>query len=324
MIEIRRYPFVRLLRSDASSHLIKFSGGKVRKSGRGLSFLFRPETESIMELPMDDRDMVFVVNAQSADFQDIMVQGNVLWRIADVDAIASRVDFSIDLDRGEHVGRPIEHIRNLLTAVVQQATTDYLKAMKVRDVLDAGLGALKQSVAARLKEAQELSALGLEPIALHVSNLTPSPELARALQMPTFESIQQAADEATFKRRALAVEKEQEIAENELRTQIELAKREAELIDNEASNARQRAEGDAKAEDIRSESQARSIRVIEEAKTEAEKERLEVYKLADPTMVMALAAREAATKLRKIENLNVTPELVSAFARELNSAIKEP
>lgn len=58
--------------------------------------------------------------------------------------------------------------------------------------------------------------MGLEIVPIRVAALAPNPELSRALQAPTFESLQQKADEATFSRRALAVDAERAIAENEL------------------------------------------------------------------------------------------------------------
>ena len=57
--------------------------------------------------------------------------------------------------------------------------------------------------------------------------MRPEPDVERALQTPARELVQQEADRATFERRALAVDSERAIAENELANQIELATREA-------------------------------------------------------------------------------------------------
>jgi len=317
MIEIRRYPFFHHLRSDASSHVMKFAGGNRQLAGRGLSFWFRPELVSIMELPLDDRELPYVVNARSSDFQDIMAQGSVMWRISDVDTLANRVDFSIDLARGHHIGTPLDHIGSLLASQIQQAATDYLGALDVRIALDKGVRALQRALTEHVRQAPELDSLGIEIIAVHVANLAPTPDLARALQTPTFERIQQEADEATFARRAQAVEKEQAIAENELNTRIELARRERELIDHEAENARQRAEGDAVASEIETESEAQGIRVLEGARTAAERERLAAYRGVELQVMFGLAAQEFASKLQSIDHLSITPELVGSLANEL-------
>ena len=69
-----------------------------------------------------------------------------------------------------------------------------------------------------------------------------SPSVERALQTPTRERVQQEADRATFERRALAVERERAIAENELQNQIELARREEQLVAQRGANERRRAD----------------------------------------------------------------------------------
>ncbi|MDF1767866.1 SPFH domain-containing protein [Maricaulis sp.] len=316
MIEIRNYPGIRHLRSDASSYVMKYARGQCIASGRGLSFWFRPDQVSLQELPMDDRQTPFVINARSSDFQDVMVQGTLLWRIRDAERISERVDFSIDLRRGTHIATPMDYIRNLLASHVQQAATDYLGALAVRDALDTGVRAIQTYLSEQLTEAVALSELGLEVITLHVADVKPSADLARALQTPTFEKIQQQADEATFARRAMAVEKEQAIAENELKTRIELARRERELIDRDTENARQRAEGDAAAALVKATADAEEIRLIEGARNQAEEGRINLYRDLPTSTHIGLAATEFAGSIGTIEHLNITPELLAALGTE--------
>ncbi|RWX57717.1 band 7 protein, partial [Mesorhizobium sp. M2A.F.Ca.ET.039.01.1.1] len=57
MATIRNFGFIAQLRSEASSHVIRYRDGRVKQSGRGLVFWFAPETASIAEVPMDDREM---------------------------------------------------------------------------------------------------------------------------------------------------------------------------------------------------------------------------------------------------------------------------
>ncbi|MDB5704630.1 MAG: band 7 protein, partial [Sphingomonas bacterium] len=68
MAYIRNFGFFAQLRSDASSHVIRYRNGRMRQSGRGLVFWFRPETASLAELPMDDREMALFVKGRSKDF----------------------------------------------------------------------------------------------------------------------------------------------------------------------------------------------------------------------------------------------------------------
>ncbi len=94
----------------------------------------------------------------------------------------------------------------------------YLGASPIGALLDAGPEPLRAVLERVLFAAPALAEIGIAAVAVRLTNLAPTSELERALQTPTFEALQQKADEATFARRALAVEKERAIAENELAT----------------------------------------------------------------------------------------------------------
>ena len=81
MAEIRRYPFLRHLRSEASVYVTHHRQGRKRRAGRGLAFWFRPDGASIAELPMDDRDLPFLIHGRSKDHQEVTVQGVITWRV---------------------------------------------------------------------------------------------------------------------------------------------------------------------------------------------------------------------------------------------------
>ena len=125
-----------------------------------------------------------------------------------------------------------------------------------------------------LTTAGRLREMGIAIVTVRIAGLSPSAELSRALEAPTFERAQGVADEASFARRAQAVEKERAIAENELSTKVELSRRQAALIAQEDENARRTAEGRAEARRIAAEAEAGRIRVTEAARNAAEAERL--------------------------------------------------
>jgi hypothetical protein len=126
------------------------------------------------------------------------------------------------------------------------------------------------------------------------------------------ETIHQEADEATFRRRAQAVEKERAIQENELQNKIELAKREALFLEQRGDNERRRITDEADAARIASDgaamryerdAQARAmgIRAVEEAKVIAERERMHIYReFLRRKRLMALAMQELAGKLNNV------------------------
>jgi regulator of protease activity HflC (stomatin/prohibitin superfamily) len=316
MAYVRNFGFAAQLRADASNHIIRYRKGRIRQSGRGLVFWFRPETASIAELPMDDREMALFVKGRSQDFQTVAVQGTLTWHVADPELLASRVDFSIGLATGVYQAEPIQRIETRLAGLVNQAALQYLAQAPVRALLDAGPEPLRRGLEAALASDPALSDIGLSVVAIRLTNLAPSSELERALQTPTFEALQQKADEATFERRALAVDKERAIAENELANKTELARREKLLIAEESENARNRATGVAEAQQVEAAAEAERIRTVEGAKAEAEQERIAIYRDLPPAVLLGLAARELAGKLNTIEHLNVTPDLLASIVGE--------
>ena len=319
MAYIKNFGIAAQLRSDASHFVIRYRNGRIRASGRGLVFWFRPQRASIAELPMEDREMALFVKGRSRDFQAASVQGSVTWRILDPLRLAERVDFSIGLWTGSHQGEPIERIETRLSGLASQEVLQYLAEEPVRALLDAGLEPLRARLEACLANDSALADLGITVAAVRLTNIAPSAELERALQTPTFEALQQKADEAMFERRALAVEKERAIAENELGNRTELARREKLLIAEEAGNARSRAEGVAEAGRIEAAAEADRIRTVEGAAAEAEAERIAIYRDLPVSVLMGLAAREAAARFDRVDHLNVTPDLLAALVGELRS-----
>lgn len=313
MAEIKGFLWFRRLRSDASVHVLRYNRGRLAQSGRGLAFWFLPDAASIAEAPVDDRDLPFLFNSRSKDFQEVTVQGMIVWRVADPEKLAQRIDFSIDLRHGQPLGQPVDQIATLLTGLAQQLAAQYLTDLDVGAMLAAGVEPLRARMDAGLVGAERLTAMGLEVVSVRVSDVSPSSDLKRALQTPTFERLQQQADQATFERRALAVEKERAIAENELANQIELARREKELIATQDANARNRATAEAAAQKIAGDAEADRIRTVNKARVEGEKDRVEVYRDLPPGVMLGLAARDFAGKLNSIEHLNITPDLLGTL-----------
>ncbi len=320
MAEIRSYGLLRHLRSEASVHVTHYRRGRKRKAGRGLAFWFRPDGASIAEIPLDDRDMPFLFRGRSKDFQEVTAQGLITWRVADPEGLAERLDFMIDLKTGAYLAEPLDQVATLLTGLARQEALRYLAELPTGELLENGPAPVQACVERGLTSAERLTAMGIEAVSVRLADLAPSAELDRALQTPTFEALQQRADQATFERRALAVEKERAIAENELQNRIELARWESQLIDQEDENARNRATGEAEARQIAAAGEAERVRVVGQARAETEKARMEIYRDLPRDVLLALAAREFAGKLTSIEHLSVTPDLLGSLLGDLARA----
>ena len=331
MADIRRFPVVRHLRSEPSSHILHYRDGKLARSGRGLAFWFVPLSSSVAEIPCDDRELPFLFHGRSSDFQDVTAQGVVTCRVVDPERLAQRIDFSIDLTRGKYLREPIEQITQTVTKTAQQLAWDYMAHTEVRSILSNGTEEIRQRLRKGLVEDPILDELGLQIVGVLVSDVAPVAEVEKALQTPTRESIQQDADEATFQRRALAVEKERAIQENELANQIELAKREENLIQQRGQNEQRRvteegaaqritAEAAAGRERLTAATKAGSIRAIEKARGDSEKDRMEIYRDLPTRVMLGLAARELAGKLQRIDHLSLSPETMGPLLQTLVQA----
>ncbi len=313
MTDIKRTLFLKHLRSESNMHIRRFRKGRLVKSGKGLAFWFIPMGTSIAEVPTDDRELQFIFQGRSRDFQEATIQGELIYRVTDPDCLADRIDFSIDLNSGLHRNAPLEQLASLFTNTVQKHATRYIASKDIRQLIVDGpeniLNAIEQGFAAENVFAE----MGLEIVSLGINEISPVAELEKALQIPTRESIQQNADEATFQRRALAVEKERAIAENELQSQIELATREENLISQQGKNERRRVEEEATAEETsvkariereRIQSEAIALQAKLEAESESERQRIisqsdsEAQRLAADTSAQnrrTLGAAEAET-----------------------------
>lgn len=313
MTDIKSKFFFKHLRSESNMHIRRFRNGRLVRSGKGLSFWFLPMGTSIDELPTDDREVQFYLQGRTKDFQEIGILGEVIYRVTDPDCLADRVDFSIDQKTGLHLNQPLEQIASLFTNSVQKHANRYIAVKDVSTLIQDGPVELQVAVEEGFAKENVFAEMGLAIVSLGIKEIKPGAELEKAMQTPTREGIQQDADKATFQRRALAVEKERAIAENELQSRIELAAREENLIAQQGANERRRieeqvmaqqaeteasiarkqlkAEADKKKRLLEAESESESQRVLSQADNEARKLESETH--ADSRRVLAAAEAEA-------------------------------
>jgi len=331
MADVTRIPFFRHLRGTPTAHIRHLQYGKIVHDGTALSFWYRPLTAVLSEIPVDDRELPLLFHARTVDFQDVTVQASVTYRITDPGLAAARIDFSVDPDHGRWRSTPLEQLAGLLTETAQQHALGHLARIPLAEALVSGVGAVREQIAAGLGVDPRLAETGISVIGVRVVAIRPEPEVERALQTPTREQVQQEADRATFERRALAVEREGAIGANELQNQIELARREEQLVTQRGTNARRTAEEAAAASRIETEAQAareerlgqaraEAARAIGEAKAAGEAARVAAYRALSEATLRGLALKEAAGNLPAIGNLVVTPELLTPLLARLGRA----
>lgn len=341
MSEIRRRVVGRHLRAEPTSHVLRYRKGRLVSSGRGGAFWFRPLNAAIAEVPVSDREQSFHFTGRTVDFQDVMVQGTITYRVVDPELAAMRVDFGIDLASGVYLEQPMERLAQMVGQTAQQLALDWIAHRTLEAVLREAVQDLRPLVHDGLVGDPALAEVGLEVVTVRVTRVAPTPDLEKALQAPTRERVQQSADEAAFQRRALAVDKERAIAENELNNKVELAKREEHLIEQAGANERRRAEDEASARRIEAVAQvervrmtddakADGIRVLTSAENDAERQRLDAYRDTPANVLLAMAAQELAANFERVDigHLSVNPDgfgalletLVGASTRKLEAA----
>ncbi|MDX2291683.1 MULTISPECIES: SPFH domain-containing protein [Streptomyces] len=328
MADITRRAGWRHLRSAPTAHIRHQKRGRLAHDGAGLSFWFRPLSAALSEVPVDDRELAMAFHARTADFQDVSVQSTVTYRIGDPATAAARLDFSIDPDTGVWRGTPLEQIATLLTETAQQHALDVLARTSLAQALVDGVAAVRDRITDGLAAEPRLPATGIEVVAVRVVAIRPEPEVERALRTPAREQIQQEADRATYERRAVAVERERTIAENELASKIELARQEERLVEQRGTNARREAEESAAADAVRAEAEAvRKVRLAQaeaaaarevgEARAAAQTAWLQAHAAADPAVLHALALTRAAEQLPRIQHLTLTPDVLTGLLAKL-------
>lgn len=328
MADIGGYPGLRHLRGAPTVHVLHVRRGQVVHDGTGLSFWFRPLSAVLSEVPVDDRELPLLFHARTSDFQDVTVQLTLTYRFTDPSVATQRIDFSLDPDTGRWRGEPLAQVSGLLTESAQQHALDLLGHTPLAGALVDGVSAVRERVADGLRADERLTETGLAVVDVRVVAIRPEPDVEKALQTTTREQMQQEADRATYERRARAVQRERAIGENELQNQIELARQEEQLVTQRGVNARRQAEEAAAASGIETEAQAareqrlnqakaEGVRALGDARAAAEAAHLAANRDVPEAVLFALAVKELATNLPKIDSLILTPDLLAPVLAKL-------
>jgi hypothetical protein len=328
MADITRAPFARHLRGSATTWVRHARRGAVAHEGREQSFWFRPLSAVLSEVPVDDRELPLLFHARTLDFQDVTVQATVTYRIEAPELAADRLDFGLDPETGRWRADPLAQLAALLTESAQQHALEVLARLPLTTALATGVAAVREAVTAGLLADPRIAGTGLRLVDARVVAVRPEPEVERALQTPAREQVQQEADKATYERRAVAVERERAIAENEMANQIALARREEELVVQRGGNARRQAEEAAAAgavearaklerDQLAARGQAAATREVGAARAEAEGARLQVYAALPDGVLAGLALKELAGNLPQVQSLVLTPDLLAPVLAKL-------
>lgn len=332
---------INYVKAQPTTYIVHYSSGRVKREGTGLSFYYFAPVSSIVSVPMASADVPFMFAEVTADFQDVTVQGQVTYRVANPRQLAAMLDFTLAGD-GRYLSDDPEKVAPRVVNQVQVLARAELKTLSLKDAL-AGADALAARLRTGLAASEFLRSMGIEVLDLSLLAVRPNPETARALEADTRERLLRSADEAVYARRNAAVEQERAIRENELETEIAvenkkrqireaqmdaeravqeksrrlqedkmdakiaLEQRNGDLVDLTAANARKEAD-----------SKAYAVGAVMQAFSTTDPATLQYLAGAgmSPDQLIALSFTEIARNAQRIGELNLSPDLLRELMKK--------
>lgn len=307
----------RYIKTEPTQYVIQYRDGKSHREGAGLSFWYFAPTTSIVVVPTASVNEPFIFPQVTADFQEVTIQGQITYRVADPRRTADLLNFTVG-PKGAYVSEDPQKLSQRLIDQVQVAMRAEVQALPLKEVLASG-ETLVGRVAALLKDNATITALGLELLGLSLLAVKPKPETAKALEAEAREALLRRADDAIYARRNAAVENERTIKENELATERSLREKRAQ-IERERMDADIHLEEQKKAlvalssTNAREEADVRAYALAQMVKSIGATDPKVLQTLAsvgmDPSRLMAAAFRDIADNADKIGHLNISPDLL--------------
>jgi regulator of protease activity HflC (stomatin/prohibitin superfamily) len=329
---------IRFIKFDSTRYVIHYKKGQIKSEGRGLSFYYYAPTSSIVAIPIGSADNPFIFNQTTRDFQTVTIQGQLIYKVKDPKQLAELLDFTVD-DNGNWKKDDQQKLSQRLINEAQTATAVHIGSLSLKDALKSAKE-IETTIFDGLKSSKAVSLIGVEPLSVNVMAISPTPEMARALEAETREALQKDSDHAIYERRRSAVEQERSIKESELNTELlveekkkQIAEKKMETDVSVEENHRKIREmhiaADIAVEDKRKgliDLQVTNQRKDAEAKGFVIEALLRPYKGMDwktlmaigkegmsPAINMAVAFRELSENAQKIGTLNVSPELLESI-----------
>lgn len=328
---------IKHIRFDSMTYVLHFKRGRVINEGRGLSFFYFAPNSSIVAIPMGSNDLPFIFSETTRDYQSVTIQGQISYKIAAPKVVADVLDFTVN-ERGLYKKNDIEKLNQRIINEAQTSIAAYIHEITLKEAIRSAKS-IEQRILEGLRGSSAIQLLGIEILGASILAVNATPEMARALETETRESLQQQADQAIYERRNFAVEQERRIKETELNTEIAVEEKQKQIAEKRMETEVQRSENDRKlremqlASDIAIEEQRKTLIEQKSANDKKDAETqgfvlettLKPYREldwkmltalqnnTDPRFSIALAFRELAENAEKIGQLNISPDLLDSL-----------
>ena len=331
---------INFIKFDSMTYVIKFKNGQVAKEGRGLSFFYYAPITSISAVPIGSNNLPFIFNETTKDYQTVTIQGQITYKIGNPKQLADVLDFTVN-GNGIYKKDDTEKLNQTIVNEAQTSTSSFIHQLGLKEAIRSAK-IIETKITEGLSSSEAIKLLGIEILSINILAIKATPEMARALETETRESLQQEADQAIYARRNFAVEQERKIKESELNTEIAVEEKNKQIAEKRAETEVQKAESNLKLREMKVQADIaieNQRKVLLEQKTANQKKEadaqgyvlettLKPYKEIDwkiltalnnnpdPKFNIALAFRELAENAGKIGNLNISPELLDTLLND--------
>lgn len=327
---------VQFIKIEPTDFVLQYNCGNIIREGTGISFFYFAPTTSLVLVPISSVEVPFIFEEVTADFQEVTVQGQLTFRVAEPKKLSKLMNFTLSTNGKDYASDDPKKLPQRLINHTQVLTRKSLKSLSLRDALSQS-DTIVVSLREGLQAAENIGALGIEVLGLSILAIKPTRETSRALEADAREKILREADEAVYARRNAAVEQERSIKENELNTEIavENKKRQIKETQMEAEKSVQKKKREIREAEMgtkialeqknkdlvalstanareEADSKAYAIAAFMKALSETDPKTLQALASVgmEPGQIIALAFKELAENADKIGQLNISPELL--------------
>ena len=163
----------RFSKFDASTYVIQYQNGQIRREGRGLSFLYYVPNSTLVAIPMGSSDAPFMFRETTADYQTVSIQGQVTYKIENPVQLADLLDFTVD-GSGKYVSEDHEKLAQRLVNEAQTTIASVIENLSLRETIRSSK-TLEKQIMEGLLNAPAIKMLGILPLSAHVLGIKSIP-----------------------------------------------------------------------------------------------------------------------------------------------------
>ncbi len=287
---------IKYYKGQPNLYVIRYKKGQVVTQGSALEFWYMPFNTSIAVIPTVSQDVPFIFHEETANFQQVSIQGLISYRISNPEKVSRLLDFTINPATNQYLAKNVEKLSQRVVNAMQDHARRQVNTLPLEKALTE-IQELSSFVLENLTKEPFLVDTGVIVEGLHFSSVQASPEMKEALEAQYRESLKRQADKAIYDRRAASVEEERKIRQSEVQTEIDLEERRKSLVKLQAENDLKEAETKAKSEEMM----------------------LALYEKLPPQALIGLGLKDFAGNAKNISNLAITPDLLGQAVHWMNS-----